>query len=311
MYGKSTGLWEDFKMELNSGNIISRLILINVIVFLLANIINVFAFLLSEEKSAAGLFLSNILKWVMLPADLMQLLYRPWTLITHMFTHFGFFHLLFNMLWLYWFGRILSEFVGQKKILPLYIMGGLAGAILLIASYNIFPGLQSSVPYVQALGASAGVLAIVVGAATLVPDYSVHLLFLGSVRIKYIALVLVLIDLISIPQANTGGHIAHLGGAVFGYLFVRQMQTGNDWSIPFNNLMDKISGVFSSLSRLRKPRVVYKNPKSSTVKSSSAKKDSKNRQERVDEILDKISSSGYDSLTAEEKAFLFQVSKEE
>lgn len=306
MYGRSTSLWDDFKMELNSGNIISRLIIINVVVFVLVNIINVFAFLLNEEKSAAGLFLSKILKWIMLPADFMQLLYRPWTLITHMFTHFDFFHLLFNMLWLYWFGKILSEFVGQKKILPLYIMGGLTGAVLLIVSYNIFPGLQSAVPYVQALGASAGVLAIVVAAATLVPDYSVRLIFLGDVRIKFIAIFLVLIDLVSIPHANTGGHIAHLGGAVFGYLFVKQMQMGNDWSVPFNKLMEKITGLFSNF---RKPKVVYKNPNATYSKTASGR--TKTRQEKVDDILDKISSSGYDSLTAEEKEFLFRVSKED
>lgn len=306
MYGRSTSLWDDFKMELNSGNIISRLIIINVVVFVLVNIINVFAFLLNEEKSAAGLFLSKILKWIMLPADFMQLLYRPWTLITHMFTHFDFFHLLFNMLWLYWFGKILSEFVGQKKILPLYIMGGLTGAVLLIVSYNIFPGLQSAVPYVQALGASAGVLAIVVAAATLVPDYSVRLIFLGDVRIKFIAIFLILIDLVSIPHANTGGHIAHLGGAVFGYLFVKQMQMGNDWSVPFNKLMEKITGLFSNF---RKPKVVYKNPNATYSKTASGR--TKTRQEKVDDILDKISSSGYDSLTAEEKEFLFRVSKED
>lgn len=305
LYGNS-GILDDLKRELRSGNIISRLIFINVGVFIIVNIINVFAFLLSSEKSAAGLFLGKILEWLMLPADLKQLAYRPWTLLTHMFTHFEFLHLLFNMLWLYWFGRIFSEFVGQKKILPLYILGGLVGAVLLIISYNVFPGLQSAVPYVQALGASAGVLAIVVAAATLVPDYSIHLLFFGAVKIKYIAIIMVVIDLISIPHANTGGHIAHLGGAVFGYVFVKQMQTGHDWSIPFNNLVDKITSLFS---KIKKPRVAYKNPKKTVFKSSSSK--GKSRQDRVDEILDKISSSGYDSLSAEEKAFLFRVSKEE
>lgn len=308
MYGNSSGIWEDLKRELNSGNIISRLIFINVGVFILVNIINVFAFLLSTERSAAGLFLSNVLKWLMLPADLSQLMYRPWTLLTHMFTHFKILHLLFNMLWLYWFGRIISEFVGQKKILPIYVLGGLTGAVLLIISYNIFPGLQSSVPYVQALGASAGVLAIVVAAATLVPDYSIHLLFFGAVRIKYIALIMIIIDLVSIPQANTGGHIAHLGGAVFGFVFVKQMQNGQDWSIPFNNLLEKITGLFS---KIKKPRVAYKNPNSSGFKRSSPSDSKMSRQERTDAILDKISSSGYDSLSDEEKAFLFRVCKEE
>ena len=309
MYGK-TSILEDLKREFSSGNVISQLIMINIGVFLILNLINVVAFLFHSDRESAGVLLSEILSWIMLPADIGDLITRPWTLFTHMFAHYGFLHLLFNMLWLYWFGRIIQEFIGNKKVLPLYILGGLSGAVLLVISYNIFPGLQSAMPYVKALGASAGVLAIVVGAATLVPDYSVYLLFFGSVKIKYIAILMVLLDMVSIPDLNSGGHIAHLGGALFGFLFIKQLQLGNDWSKPFYSLIDAIAGAFN-LSK--KPRVVHRKRRARAEARTKTRKEdfSQGKQERIDAILDKIARSGYDSLTKDEKEFLFRVSKED
>ncbi len=307
MYGKSSIL-DDLKRQFTSGNTVTQLIIINVAIFLLINIVNVVVFLIHSSRATSDLWMSNMLEWVMLPADTMQLLKRPWTLLTHIFTHQGILHLLFNMLWLFWFGKIIQEFIGNKKILPLFIYGGLTGAALLIISYNIFPALQPSLPYVKALGASAGVLAIVVAAATLVPDYTVFLLFFGAVRIKYIALVMIAIDLVSIPEYNTGGHIAHLGGALFGYVFIKQLQVGHDWSIPFNNFTNRLVSIFS---RKKEPHVVYRTGKQeSRKKSRSGSAESVDKQKRVDEILDKIARSGYDSLSKEEKEFLFRYSKE-
>lgn len=305
MYG-NTSIWDDLKREF-SNNIVNRLIIINVAVFLIINLVNVIVFLIYTDRSISENITANILSWVMLPANLMDLLKRPWTLITHMFAHYQIFHLLFNMLWLYWFGKILQEFIGGKKVLPLYVLGGFAGAFLLIIAHNIFPGLQPALPYVKALGASAGVLAIVVAAATLVPDYTVFLLFFGSVRIKFIALFLVILDLVSIPNLNSGGHIAHLGGMLFGYIYIKQLQMGHDWSKPFNNFLDGIVNLFSSR---KNPRVVYKTD-SREAKKSRPTDFSGDQQQRVDAILDKIARSGYDSLSKEEKEFLFRVSKEE
>lgn len=298
MYG-NTSIWGDIKREFFSGNVVSQLIIINVLVFVVINLVTVAIFL------ASGSTVNPVLPWIMIPADVVQLLKRPWTLLTHMFAHFGIWHLLFNMLWLFWFGKIIQEFIGNKKILPLFIYGGLCGAALLIISYNIFPGLQSDLPYVSALGASAGVLAIVVAAATLVPDYTVFLLFFGAVKIKYIALFMVILDMVSIPGLNSGGRIAHLGGALFGYVFIKQLQVGHDWSKPFNNFLDAMAGLF----RKKEPRMVYKTDSQERKRKQSDYPQDK--QQQVDAILDKIARSGYDSLSKEEKEFLFKVSKDE
>ncbi len=298
MYG-NTSIWDDIKREFFSGNVVSQLIIINVLVFVVINLVTVAIFL------ASGSTVNPVLPWIMIPADVVQLLKRPWTLLTHMFAHFGIWHLLFNMLWLFWFGKIIQEFIGNKKILPLFIYGGLCGAALLIISYNIFPGLQSDLPYVSALGASAGVLAIVVAAATLVPDYTVFLLFFGAVKIKYIALFMVILDMVSIPGLNSGGRIAHLGGALFGYVFIKQLQVGHDWSKPFNNFLDAMAGLF----RKKEPRMVYKTDSQERKRKQSDYPQDK--QQQVDAILDKIARSGYDSLSKEEKEFLFKVSKDE
>jgi membrane associated rhomboid family serine protease len=283
------------------------------VVFLVANLFFVITVLSFEERSAANDLLNKVLSYIMLPASVSSLLKKPWTLITHMFAHFKFFHLLFNMLWLYWFGKIVEEFIGSKKILPLYMLGALAGAIILIASYNIFPGLKAGAPYVQALGASAGVLAIVVAAATIVPDYTVFLLFFGPVKIKWIAVVLVVIDLVSIPEQNTGGHIAHLGGALFGFIYIRQLRMGTDLASPFVTVYEKAVNVLN-LNPRPNPRYVQRTtvpPEMKVRKSTGGTADNISKQERIDIILDKISRSGYDSLNKEEKEFLFKVSKED
>ncbi len=311
-YG-NRNIFNDIRYEVAHGGIITRLIFINVVVFLVANLLFVITVLSFEDRSAANDVLNKALGYVMLPASVSSLLRKPWILITHMFTHFRFFHLLFNMLWLFWFGKIVQEFIGSKKILPLYILGGLAGAVILIASYNIFPGLKAGAPYVQALGASAGVLAIVVAAATIVPDYTVFLLFFGPVKIKWIAVVLVVIDLVSIPEQNTGGHIAHLGGALFGFIYIRQLRMGTDLAAPFITVYEKAMNVLT-LNPRPNPRYVQRTtvpPEMKVRRNTAGTGDNITKQERIDIILDKISRSGYDSLNKEEKEFLFKVSKED
>jgi membrane associated rhomboid family serine protease len=245
-----------------------------------------------------------------LPASLSTLLHEPWTLITYMFTHFDFFHILFNLLVFFWFGKILVEFAGNKKVLPVYLLGGIAGGLLYIASYNVFPVFDESVSQARAWGASASVMAIVFAATTLVPDYTMFLFLFGAVRIKWIALGLVLLDLISIPNGNAGGHIAHLGGALFGFLYIKQLQRGRDVGAFINSIGDRLANWVRKKPDLK---VTYRRKERSTVSSSyqhppAVKNDN---QTKLDSILDKISQTGYESLSKEEKDFLFRMSKED
>ncbi|CAN5218656.1 rhomboid family intramembrane serine protease [soil metagenome] len=300
-----SSIWDDFKRTVNSGNTISILLIINVCMFILINLLKVIDKLFIEGPD--GVFYAPVMEQILLRAEIMGLLTHPWTLITHMFAHEGVFHLVFNMLFLYWFGRIIQEFIGNRHLLPLYILGGLSGAFLMILSYNIFPGLATEVAYVRALGASAGVMAIVVGAATLVPDYTVFLILIGPVRLKYIALVLVLLDFIGMAGFNGAGAIAHLGGALMGFIYIRQLKVGHDWAVPFDRSLSFIGGLFSG--KRKGPRVVYKRETATT--GTRSPEQGQRDQARIDSILDKINQSGYDSLTKEEKEFLFRYSNKD
>lgn len=307
MYGRRS-IWQEIVYEFRSGNMVTRLIMVNVAVFVVFGLFRLFTFLFQADFIYAA-----VMEWLLLPADLLKLATRPWTLFTHMFLHGGLLHILFNMLVLFWFGRILREFLGNTKILPVFLYGGLAGAVLMIAAYNIFPVFSEVRSVATALGASAGVMAIVTGAATLVPDYTIRLLLIGPVKIKWVALAIIAIDLISISVSNSGGHIAHIGGAILGFVYIRQLQAGTDLARPWYWIEDRATELFT---RRKKPRVVYtsKQKKQQKAKKQAAKKkqkEDKARQDKIDAILDKINESGYDSLTKEEKAFLFSASKEE
>jgi hypothetical protein len=238
-----------------------------------------------------------------------------------MFVHYGVWHILWNMLFMLWFGRILGDFLGNQRVLPLYLLGGLAGSLLYFLSYNLLPygGDEPGL----ALGASAAVMAIVTGAGTIAPDYTIRLLFLGNVRLKYLVGAVLFMYLISLTSGvNEGGHFAHFGGAFMGFLFVRQLQEGRDWSRGINQLLDRITGFFTgnfSFRSRRGPRVAYRNPKADRPRQSrrtnsrgNARSDDQHtgdHQERLDAILDKIKQTGYDSLDEEEKEFLFNASK--
>jgi|AntRauTorckE5430_2_1112549.scaffolds.fasta_scaffold04329_2 membrane associated rhomboid family serine protease len=309
-------IWDDAKRELSQGNMITQLIIINVAVFVIINLVRLFLFL--GNGGAVPELYNTILHFFCMSSDWKFFLTHPWGMVTSMFLHEGFWHLLWNMLFLYWFGRIVGDFIGDQRILPLYLLGGLTGAVVFFISANLLPyGMGGRF----ALGASAGVMAIVVAAGTISPDYIMRLLLLGDVKLKYIVAVLVFLDLILIPSGgNTGGHFAHLGGAFFGWLFVAQLRNGNDFSEPVNNILDKIRDVYtrviSGKRSSRGPKVVYRNPsrKRSTTSRGQAASDTNNRnssayQEKLDAILDKIKDSGYESLTKEEKEFLFNASK--
>ena len=289
----------DLKNQYKNGSALIKLIFVNVGVFLVLSVVR----LLLYFFGAVGDF-QQIISWLSLPAGISNLLYKPWTILSYMFLHEELFHLLFNMLVLYLGGQIFMQFLNQKKLVVTYLLGGLSGGLLYILLFNLLPVFNEITPVVYALGASASVMAVLIAAATYVPNFTVQLIFFGNVKLKYIALIYVVIDLVSIPQGNAGGHIAHLGGALFGFLYVQQLQKGNDFTLGFSRILDKLKELFSFK---RKMKVVYKSPKSKNDHEFNAQK--KANQQKIDAILDKISKSGYDSLTGEEKAILFDASR--
>lgn len=290
----------DFKSKFSNFNAVQRLLTVNIIIYLLVNIGNVLFRLFNYPQD---FITDGVSDWVAVPSSLKTLITRPWTIITYAFYHERFFHILFNMLWLYFMGQLFVEYLGEKKIVAVYFLGGIAGALLFIIFYNIFPLFNAEVNFSIALGASASVLAITVAIATLLPDYTVSLFLPGFVvKLKYIAIVLFLIDLLSIAGSNAGGSIAHIGGAIFGFVFIKQMQKGNDLSAGTQKLLAKIASLFSKPQNIR---VVHRKGKSDSAYHESRAAN----QEAIDRILDKISKSGYQSLSNDEKETLFKASK--
>ncbi|WP_183575922.1 rhomboid family intramembrane serine protease [Mucilaginibacter sp. X5P1] len=287
-------LWQNISSKmLRSGSKLYLLIGINVIVYLAINIPAVVEWLFTGSMDVITYY-SN--EYLALPAYLPKLLVRFWTPLTYMFMHAGIFHILFNMLWLYWIGQIFEEFSGYKRTVGLYLMGGFAGALFYILSYNFFPVFAAALPLSTAVGASASVMAVIVATATLLPDYTIPLFIIGPVKLKWIAIAYVVFDFISIAGPNSGGEIAHLGGALIGFVYIKRLQKGHDW-------ISSITNLFKSGPRLSNLKVVARN----TAK----KGPSRPRQEDVDRILDKISTNGYESLNKEEKEILFRASKNE
>lgn len=290
----------DLKHQYKTGTALIKFIFINVAVFVLVHIISLLIFFFTGVSG-----ISMVASWLALPADIGQLIIQPWSIITYMFLHEGFLHIAFNMLILYFGGQIFLQFLDAKKLIGTYILGGISGGLLYILAFNIFPVFNGIVSGALALGASASVMAVLIAIAAYVPNYTVRLILLGNVKLKYIALFYVIMDIISIPQGNSGGHIAHLGGAFFGFYFVYRLRSGKDITVGVNRLLNYIAHLFSSK---RKMKVVYKNPgKTKSDVAYNAQKAA--NQQKIDAILDKISKSGYDSLSKEEKAILFDASK--
>ncbi|MCF8378880.1 MAG: rhomboid family intramembrane serine protease [Bacteroidales bacterium] len=288
---------DEIKDSFKTGNNLTRLIYINVGIFLLIQLFIIFSRLFGYDE-----LIYSIVKFLAVPTYLESLATHPWTVFSYMFTHKDFLHVLFNILWLYWFGRIFLSYFSERQLISVYILGGLWGAFLYIFSYNIFPGLQSMVADSYALGASASVMAIVIAVAFLVPDYKVYVVLIGPVKIIYVALIgFVLSSLIDF-SVNTGGKIAHIGGAAFGYYFTYRYNHGKDISMWFSTFLDKFLSLFR---RERKMKVTHKKP----VSDYDYNKQKNSQQKEVDRILDKISKQGYDSLSKEEKEILFRMGK--
>ena len=295
------------RYKINTASVTEKLIAVNVIVFLFFGILNTI-FSLFEIPGFA-----NFYDWFVLPSDPAEFILKPWTIISYSFLHGGIFHLISNMLILYFSGIYFLNFFSPKRLLNYYFLGVIIGGLVFMLSYNLFPAFAGGKSYL--VGASAGVMAVLIGVATQAPNMYVRLLILGNLKFWWIAAALVAIDIIQIPMGNAGGHLAHLGGAGLGYLYTTQLHKGNDIGAWWENLMDGIANLFKKREKKAKMKTVHRTSNkrsgtsSSTSRSTSMSKSEK--QQKVDAILDKISKSGYESLTKAEKDFLFQAGKDD
>ncbi|QJW91731.1 rhomboid family intramembrane serine protease [Spirosoma taeanense] len=304
-----SGLFDDFRSEFNKpNNTLVQLILINTVVFLVLLLAKV-GFAMAQAPGTYALILNQLT----IPANLGAVLYKPWTLITYFFTHEDIFHILYNMLFLYWFGRLIDEYLGNRRLVGLYIMGGLAGGLLYLAMYNLVPYFQNQVQDARMLGASGAAFSVAVGAATLLPNYTFHLLFFGPVRIKYIVFFFIVLSIAQSAGPNAGGNLAHLGGAIMGFCYVKLLQSGTDLGRPIYWMMEGWSNLFKPKPAVK---VSYRQRSNASTQAStyasagsSSASISTPDQDEVDMILDKISRSGYESLTREEKQKLFRASQ--
>ncbi|MGS2761718.1 rhomboid family intramembrane serine protease [Sinomicrobium sp. M5D2P9] len=286
----------DIKYKYSTLNIAEKLIVINVLIFIL-NILLVFLFQLPEDF---------FIRWFELPKSFGSFIGQPWSVVTYAFFHAGFSHIFWNMLLLYFSGRIFLNLFGGRRFLNVYFLGAIAGGFTFMISYNLFPaftGINTSL-----IGASAAVMAILIFVCTYLPNQEVRLFFLINIKLWYVGVFAVLIDLVQIPISNAGGHLAHLGGALLGFVYAKNLYNGRDIGSGFERIISSVVNLFQ-----RKPRTplktVHRNKKS-TASGKAPYVDKDDRQQKIDEILDKISKSGYESLTKAEKDFLFQAGKD-
>ena len=290
------GIITNLKRSFLAGSILKKLIFINIAVFILIRLLGILLLLFNLQDFPTLLYLQ-------LPASPMALLSRPWTLFTYMFTHFEFLHILFNMLWLYWFGELFLQVFNERQLGGLYVLGGLAGALLFVVSYNLFPYFQEVASFSFLMGASASVMAIVFAISFYRKEIEIHLLLFGRIKLIYLALFTFVIDLLAMTSDNAGGHIAHIGGALFGIWFASRYAQGKDLTAPINRLIDKLVNLGK-----RKPKMsVTYGGRSNKDWEYNARK--QQQAANIDAILDKLKRSGYGSLSADEKKQLFDASK--
>lgn len=280
----------DIEYQLRHGHMATKLILLNVAVFIVVSFFRVIGFFTGWDAVTA-----LMLRECMASGSMAEVVRHPWSLLLYQFFHIQFFHLLFNMLWLYWFAEVFVLYQGEKRILPVYLLGGLIGWVLFALAMNFIPVLQQRGPGLL-LGASAGIMAIVWAAVALHPSHMFNLLFIGPVKIVYVAAASLLVDFFAIADGEAGTYFAHLGGALLGFGYVKLLQSGWDIFSP----IDAVASLFKKRSKLQTAHVGQAAPRASSR--------STDDQKRADEILDKISRSGYDSLSKEEKDFLFKYS---
>jgi membrane associated rhomboid family serine protease len=296
----------------SKGNTLVLLLAIIVVVFCVFTFIHL-AFRLSfDDKDAANAsFYSGIFDWFRLPSDLNLLASKPWTVFTYMFMHDSVFHMIGNIIWLWVFGYILQDLTGNKTIFPLFIYGGLCGAVMFLASMNIFPGLKQENTVFTLEGASAGVMAISIATTVLAPNYRFFPMINGGIPLWVITVIYAVIDFAMIAKdSNAGGHISHIGGGLFGLLFMWQYRKGKDWSAGMNRFFDWFDNLFNpdkgSSQKPAKKEYHY-----DTSGAQPYKKIPHLTQKRIDAILDKIGEKGYHQLTEEEKQILKRAAEDD
>jgi membrane associated rhomboid family serine protease len=289
---------QNLKYKYNTADILEKLIGINVLLFILPFVIRTIGFLLQIPTDF-------FVEWMVFPKDLLEFAYKPWTIITYAFMHAGLLHILSNMLILYFSGKYFLTYFSEKRMLNLYLLGAICGALVYMLSYNLLPAFTSSGPS-YLIGASASVMAILVATATQSPNLQVRLFFLGHLKLWWIAAFLIIVDIAQIPLSNPGGHLAHLGGSAIGYLYIIQLNKGNDIGAWLQSFTNWLAGLMDSKPKKSRMKTVYKTQ--NKTKSSGISQSDK--QKKIDIILDKISKSGYDSLSKEEKDFLFKAGKD-
>lgn len=286
--------FKDFKYKFNAFNAFEKIIAVNIIIFLVAALIKVFA------------RTSNPLSFLKLPADFNDVLFQPWSIITYGFLHYDFFHILFNLLILYYISRMLLNLFRPKMALNIYFLGIISGALAFLFVYNVLPS-QFLKTTGGLVGASAGIRALIIFLGVYMAETEVRV-FVINVKLKYIAMILVALDILGLFTLNQGGNVAHLGGALLGYLYATRLREGKDIGKGFERLMDTVVGWFQTKSTLK---TVYKKPRKGEFAGKTKDEfNTFNTQKKIDLILDKISKSGYESLTAEEKEFLFRSGKD-
>ncbi|MBN8685343.1 MAG: rhomboid family intramembrane serine protease [Chitinophagales bacterium] len=299
----SRSILEDIKYAFSKGNALTRLMVINTALFVFVNLIFIGIWLTvhTDGLLARGI-LQDKLRYFCMSSDGWTLLRQPWSILSSMFLHANFGHFLGNIVALYLFGRIVVALIGERRVFPIYLIGGLFG--------NLMYFISAQLPFLfvdtYALGASAAVMALAGASLILAPDYRVMLFLLGEVKVKYIVLVMVLLDLVGIAsQDNTGGHAGHIGGFVIGCAFVYQLRDGKDWSLPINNFLQKISSWFAGSKVMRGPKAkIQPMPKRPAPTAETL-----NYEDRLNAILDKIKAAGLESLSEEEKQFLYDAGK--
>jgi membrane associated rhomboid family serine protease len=290
-----TSLAQDIQDKLKRLNVFEKIIVINVVIFIVGWLIFRIQNLHSEESLA----------WLELPKNFSEFITKPWSIVTYGFIHYGFFHILFNLLVLYFVSRTMVNMFSSKLSLNIYVLGILVGGLSFLLVYNVLP--QSYSTRVGSLvGASAGVRALLIFICAYMPNREARF-FMISIKLWYIGLVIVVLDVIGLFSVNQGGSVAHLGGNILGYLYATQLQKGTDIGKGLERFIDRIANLFKAKSSLK---TVHKSKKKPYVGHNKDEFNEFNKQKRIDLILDKISKSGYESLTKEEKEFLFRAGKE-
>ena len=292
-------------------NALTWLIIINAVIFIIINFIKIVYFLSYDTPMVAQHnFQLQILDWFSLPASADKLVTRPWTILVYMFSHESVWQLIGTLLWLWGFGNILQDLTGNSKLFPIYIYGGFAGALFFLLMSNLIPQYrditETALPF---LGAGASVMAVALAATTLAPDYRIFPMINGGIPLWVLTLIFVAVDYATIASSNGSFAVAHLAGGAIGFLFIKQMQRGNDWGDWMIRFMNWVNDLFNPEKKIQKKPFAQQNFYKTERKP--FEKIPRITQQKLDEILDKINQDGYQSLSVEEKEFLKKASQED